>query len=403
MDDSVKITEDAFQQKIEEVVKEAIDTSDYVIFLTDSQEGLNPYDRVIANQLRPYKEKVLIAVNKTENEGQQMSAGEFYKLGIEPLFYISSTQGIGINDMMEHIFDQLQLKRTKAPRMDDENLKKVSIVGRPNVGKSSIFNAIAGEDKTIVSDVSGTTRDSVDHLITYHKRPYLFIDTAGLKKRNQHTKDAIDFYSYVRTIKAIADCEVCLFVIDASADSISNLDKHIADLILEEGRAMIILVNKWDKVEKDTGSMIQYTKYIYDQLQFASYAPLIYTSAVTKQRLINVFDTIDEIHKNFTKRISTANMNKFLADLKGRPGFDSVFKTDGKIYYMSQVESAPPKFTLFVNNKAHFKVNFTRFIAKHIREHFGFVGCPIEVNYKEKDKEKYKYRRKRQVTSYSKK
>ncbi len=385
MEDSVMITQDAFQKQIEENVKGAIESSDMIIFLTDSQEGLNPYDNVIANSLRPYKKKVILAVNKTENESQELGASEFFKLGIEDVFFISSTQGIGIDNMMTVIFKKLKITNKTSGFVDRENIKKVAIIGRPNVGKSSIFNALAGKDLMIVSDVAGTTRDSVDHLITYYQREYLFIDTAGLKKKNQHTKDAIDFYSYVRTIKAIGDCDICLFVIDA-ADGVTNMDKHIADLIIEEGRAMVILVNKWDKVEKDTNSMINYTKYIYQQLNFADHAPLIFTSAKTRQRLINVFDTIDSIYSNYIKRISTPNINKFLDTLKSRPGFNSVFKSQGRILYLSQVEKAPPRFAVFVNKKEYFKENFTRFLMKHIRETFGFAGCTIKINYKEKTK-----------------
>ncbi len=385
MEDSVMMTQDAFQKQIETNVKGAIETADLIIFLTDSQEGLNPYDKVIANSLRPFKEKVILAVNKTENPSQELGAAEFFTLGIKDVFFISSTQGIGIEDMMTQIFRKLNITNKTSGFVDRDEIKKIAIIGRPNVGKSSIFNALAGKEMTIVSDVAGTTRDSVDHLITYYGREYLFIDTAGLKKKNQHTKDAIDFYSYVRTIKAISDCDICLFIIDA-ADGVTNMDKHIADLIIEEGRAMIILVNKWDKVEKDTNSMINYTKYIYQHLNFADHAPLIFTSAKTRQRLINIYDTIDSIYSNYIKRISTPMMNNFLKEIKTKPGFNSVFKAQGKILYISQVEKAPPRFAVFVNKKEYFKENFTRFLAKNIREAFGFAGCTLKINYKEKIK-----------------
>lgn len=383
MEESVMITQDAFQKQIEENVKGAIETSDLIIFLTDSQEGLSPYDQVIAKSLRPYKEKVVLAVNKTENTAQELGAAEFFSLGIEDVFFISSTQGIGIKNMMTHIFKKLNMTNKTSGFVDKENIKKIAIIGRPNVGKSSVFNALAGKDMMIVSDVAGTTRDSVDHLITFYQREYLFIDTAGLKKKAQHTKDAIDFYSYIRTIKAISDSDICLFIIDA-ADGITNMDKHIANLIIEEGRAIIILVNKWDKVEKDSNTLVSYTKYMHQQLHFADHAPLIFTSAKTRQRLVNVFDTIDNVYNNYTKRISTSMMNKFLENLKSRPGFNSVYKSQGKILYISQVKTAPPRFAVFVNKKDYFKENFTKFITKHIRETFDFSGCTIKINYKEK-------------------
>jgi GTPase len=380
------ITNDVFQDQIEENVKEVISSSEIILFLTDSQEGLNPYDIDIARYLRQYKEKVIVAVNKTENTSQEFGASDFYTLGFDNLFFISSTQGIGINAMMDFIIKNFADITSKSPSSEiEKDAIKVSIIGKPNVGKSSIFNALAGKNKAIVSSVAGTTRDSLDQVLTYHQKNYIFIDTAGLKKRNQHTQDSIDFYSYIRTMKAIDKSEVCVFVIDAS-EPLSSLDKQICNLIIEEGKSIILLVNKWDKVDKDSSSMNLYTKIIYNELIFAKFAPLFYTSAKTRKKLINIFNLIDTTYENYYKRISTPIMNDFLIKLKNKPGFNSTKKPLGKIYYISQVDKAPAKFMVSVNKKEYFKSNFTNFLTNKIYETFGFEGCPIKIYYKEKVK-----------------
>lgn len=381
-DDEKPASDDSFQALIEIKVADMLKTVDLILFMTDSKDGLNPADISIAKKLRGFQNKTVLMINKTDNEKAELSNFEFTKLGIDNYFSVSSLQGTGIEKTMDFIINRLNIKNE--PQSNDlDNNVKISIIGKPNVGKSSLFNAIIKEEASIVSNVAGTTRDSLDRIISHNNKNYVFIDTAGIKKKIKTTKEAIDFYSYVRTIKAIEKSDICLLVLDTSED-ISILDKHIARLVVDNYKALIIVANKWDIVKKDSNTINAFTKYINQELHYIDHAALLFTSALTKQRINNIFELIDSVYEAYSARISTAELNKFSQNLKSLPGYLAVTSKFAKIYYLSQVETKPPTFTLFINKKTNFKTNFKKFFENQIRNKYNFNGVTLKTVLKEK-------------------
>jgi len=366
-------SEEQLNQHVFRQAEAAIENADVVIFLTDVKSGIMDADRQVADMLRKVAKPVVLAVNKVDNPTKENNEiYEFYELGIGDPMPISAGQALGLGDMLDEVvkyFPPPGVEEEEDPRI------KVAIVGKPNVGKSSLINKILGEERLIVSDIPGTTRDAVDTHLTRDGQEYLFIDTAGLRKKSR-IKENIERYSILRTLAAVERCDVCVLLIDAE-EGITEQDTKIAGIAHERGRAAIIAVNKWDKIEKNDKTMKEFTQDLESTLSYMPYAPKLFISALTGQRVHKLFELIFAVYQNHAMRISTGVLNDVIIEAtamhspptdKGRPL---------RIYYGTQVSVKPPTFVLFVNNDKLMHFSYQRYIENKIREAFGFSGTPV--------------------------
>ncbi len=359
----------------------AIDTADVIIFMCDVRTGLVADDREIAVMLKKSGKPVVVAVNKADSVGAvPFEFYEFYELGFDkdPIA-ISSTHGSGTGDLLDAVLAELPAD-AGAPEEDDSI--KVAVIGKPNAGKSSLINKLLGEERLIVSDIAGTTRDAIDTQVECAFGKYTFIDTAGLR-RKARVEDVIEKYSVLRAHMAVERADVCLLVIDATA-GITEQDEHIAGIAHEAGKACIIVVNKWDAVEKDNDSVNEFTKKIYNALSYMTYAPILFVSALTGQRLQKLFEHINYVNGQAKLRISTGMLNDMLGDAtaKVQPPSDKGKRL--KIYYMTQASVAPPTFVIFANSIELFHFSYQRYIENCLRETFGFRGTPVRIIIRER-------------------
>ena len=363
----------------------AIETADVIIFMCDIRAGLVADDREIAVMLKKSGKPVVVAVNEADSIGAvPLEFYEFYELGFEkdPVA-ISSVHGSGTGDLLDAVFEELP---ENADEDDADDSIKVAVIGKPNAGKSSLINKLLGEERLIVSDIAGTTRDAIDTQVECEYGKYTFIDTAGLR-RKARVEDVIEKYSVLRAHTAVERADVCLLVIDAK-EGITEQDEHIAGIAHEAGKACIIVVNKWDAVEKDNDSVNEFTKKIYNALSYMTYAPILFVSALTGQRLQKLFEHINYVNEQAKLRISTGMLNDMLGDAtaKVQPPSDKGKRL--KIYYMTQASVAPPTFIIFANSIELFHFSYQRYIENCIRETFGFRGTPIRIVIRERgDKE----------------
>ena len=363
-----------FQPMVESIVKQAAIEADYLIFLTDVKSGITPYDRFIANFLRPFEYKTSIVANKCESELEQQQYNDFYELGYSGVYPVSAKSGYNINGLLESIFSALPEDRQGRNKPVAQAAIHVSILGRPNVGKSSLVNALFGEEIALVSDIPGTTRDSTDHLVKADGQWYKFIDTAGLRKKSR-MGDAIEFFSYIRTIRSLEESQVSLLILDATL-SVSDQDKHIGAMIAEKGNGVIILVNKWDLIEKNNSTMNQYIDYVRKQLPFLDFAPLLFVSAVSKQRLNTIYEEILNVDKAYHLTLSKTELNNLVKKTIKLP-------SKCKIYYINQTPAKQPKFTVYVNKADLFKGPLIRQITRQMRSVYPYIGCPIQLTVRE--------------------
>ena len=363
----------------------AIDTADVIIFMCDVRAGLVADDREIAVMLKKSGKPVVVAVNKADSVGAvPFEFYEFYELGFDkdPIA-ISSTHGSGTGDLLDAVLAELP---ADAGTAEEDDSIKVAVIGKPNAGKSSLINKLLGEERLIVSNIAGTTRDAIDTQVECSFGKYTFIDTAGLR-RKARVEDVIEKYSVLRAHMAVERADVCLLVIDATA-GITEQDEHIAGIAHEAGKACIIVVNKWDAVEKDNDSVNEFTKKIYNALSYMTYAPILFVSALTGQRLQKLFEHINYVNGQAKLRISTGMLNDMLGDAtaKVQPPSDKGKRL--KIYYMTQASVAPPTFVIFANSIELFHFSYQRYIENCLRETFGFRGTPIRIIIRERgDKE----------------
>lgn len=363
----------------------AIDTADVIIFMCDVRAGLVADDREIAVMLKKSGKPVVVAVNKADSVGAvPFEFYEFYELGFDkdPVA-ISSTHGSGTGDLLDAVLAELP---ADAGTAEEDDSIKVAVIGKPNAGKSSLINKLLGEERLIVSNIAGTTRDAIDTQIECAYGKYTFIDTAGLR-RKARVEDVIEKYSVLRAHMAVERADVCLLVIDAT-EGITEQDEHIAGIAHEAGKACIIVVNKWDAVEKDNDSVNEFTKKIYNALSYMTYAPILFVSALTGQRLQKLFEHINYVNGQAKLRISTGMLNDMLGDAtaKVQPPSDKGKRL--KIYYMTQASVAPPTFVIFANSIELFHFSYQRYIENCLRETFGFRGTPIRIIIRERgDKE----------------
>jgi len=351
----------------------AIETADVIIFLVDIQSGVLEDDIVVANQLRKTKKPVILVVNKVDGIGKSdPEVYEFYSLGLGEPIAISAGQGLGLGDMLDEVVKHFN----SAGNADEgDNRVKVAIVGKPNVGKSSLINKILNEDRLIVSNIPGTTRDAVDTYFEREGQEFVFIDTAGIRRKSK-IKENIERYSIIRAVAAVERCDVCVLVISAE-EGITDQDTKIAGIAHERGKAAIIVVNKWDVVEKDDKTMNKFTKEIEHELKYMPYAPKLFISALTGQRVDKVFDMIIAVYENSAMRVATGILNDVLIEAMAMtpPPIDKGKQL--KIYFVTQVSVKPPTFVLFVNDVHLMHFSYKRFIENQVRQNFGFKGTPI--------------------------
>lgn len=358
----------------------AIELSDVVVFMTDVTTGITPIDKEIALMLKRAKKKVVLVCNKVDDFKKfENDVYEFYNLGFGTPNPVSSANAKGIGDVLDKIYEELP--EETADEQDDDKIK-VAVIGKPNVGKSSLINKILGENRLIVSNIAGTTRDAIDSEFENQYGKYMFIDTAGLR-RHSKVEENIEKYSVLRTSLAVERADVCILMIDAN-EGVTEQDTKIAGLAHKSGKGVIIAINKWDEYEKENGTLEQYTKDVYNKLAYLSYAPIIFISAKTGQRVEKIFNLINEVANNNAFRISTSNLNELLAEAVAmvQPPTDKGRRL--KIFYMTQVGTKPPTFAVFVNSKKLFHFSYERYLVNKLREEYGFKGTPIRMLVREK-------------------
>ncbi len=362
----------------------AIDTADVILFIVDVRQGLTDADAKVADMLRRSGKPIVLVVNKVDNFDKYMpDVYEFYNLGIGDPHPISATSKLGIGDMLDSVSEWVAVENMEK---EEDDRPKVAIVGRPNAGKSSLINKLLGEERVIVSNVAGTTRDAIDTEISHNGRDYVFIDTAGLRRKSR-IKEAIERYSIIRTVAAIERSDVVILMIDA-VEGVTEQDAKIAGIAHDRGRGLIIAVNKWDAIEKNNATVKDYTKKIHDILSFVPYAEILFISALTGQRVNIIFDRLETVIQNHAMRIQTGVLNEILAEAVAMQQPPSDKGKRLKLFYITQVSTKPPTFVLFVNKKELMHFSYQRYIENRIRETFGFVGTPIRIFIRErKEKE----------------
>lgn len=362
----------------------ACEEADKIIFLVDGRDGINPIDYDIANILRRASKPVFLAVNKCDNPESLAMTSDFYALSMGEPLGISALHGSGgVGDLLDIITDDFEITDEE----ENVNRIRIAIVGRPNAGKSSIVNALLDTKRVIVSDVSGTTRDSIDSYIKYNDTEFTIVDTAGIRKKSK-VDYGVEKFAVDRAIRSIRDCDVALLVIDAK-EGISEQDKRISSIITESGKGIIVAINKWDLIEdKKADTINKFTEKLERDIPFLSYAPKIFISAVTKQRLTRIFEEGINVYNEACKRISTGLLNKVINEAYALNPPTSFKGKRLKIYYTTQVTSQPPTFVFFVNNEELLKDNYKRYLENKLREAFGFFGNPIRLSARERKEKK---------------
>lgn len=374
----IDLSNEEFNDEIIIQANIAIEEADIILFVVDGLEELNQNDYVIRDILMKSGKRVLVVVNKLDNDKREENIYNYYELGFEEVIGVSGEHSIGLSDMLDKIVKDFPESNEEAEETDEI---KFCLIGRPNVGKSSLVNALLNEEKVIVSPIAGTTRDAIDTKFTYNKKKYVAIDTAGIRKSGK-ILERIEKYSVLRSMKAIERSDVCLLVINAEEGIIEH-DKHIASYALEEGKPIIIVVNKWDTV-RDKNDISSYTKLIRAEFKFLSFAPVTFVSALTKKRIFTIMPEIDKVYENARKEIKTNILNEVIRDavlLKAPPSYKGKRL---KVTFAQQTGTTPPKFTLFVNSDKLIHFSYERYLENKIRENFDFEGTPIILEYKNK-------------------
>lgn len=376
-------SEDIIVSQMREQANIAIDIADVIIFLTDIKQGVTAADKEISLMLKKSKKPIVLVCNKADNYGKTSDdIYEFYNLGLGDPHPVSSVNAIGIGDVLDAIYKEFP----ETEKEEDDETIKVAIIGKPNVGKSSLVNQILGENRVIVSDIAGTTRDAIDSNFENEFGKYVFIDTAGIRRKSK-VDEQIEKYSVMRSLLAVERADVCLLMIDAN-EGVTEQDKKIAGEAHEAGKASIIVINKWDAYEKDEHSMEKYKKQVYSELAYLSYAPIIFISAKTGQRVNKLFELINQVANQNALRVSTSVLNQVLNEAIAivQPPTDKGKRL--KIYYMTQASTKPPTFVVFVNDKKLFHFSYERYLVNQIRKEFTLTGTPVRIMVRErKDKD----------------
>lgn len=370
----IDASKESFNNNIKIQAMIAVDEADVILFVVDGKEVLTSNDFLVRDMLRSSGKPVVVVINKVDNKKTEENIFDFYELGFDSYIPVSGEHGIGFFELLDEVVKHFP----KKDYFKEDKRLKFSVVGRPNVGKSSLINALLNEDRVIVSDVAGTTRDAVDTVLKYNDEEFVMIDTAGIRKKGK-IYESIEKYSYMRSMKAIDRSDICLLVINAEEGIIEN-DKHIAGYILEKGKGLIIVVNKWDKV-LDT-DIKEYIKKVRSEFQFLSYAPVVFTSALTKKRIHTIMPEVLKVSQNIKREISTSVLNDVINDaymLNIPPSYKGKRL---KIYFTNQSGTKPPKFTFHVNNKGLVHFSYERYLENKLRENFELEGTPIVLQFK---------------------
>lgn len=372
-------SDDIFEEEIRKQVSMAIEEADLILFLCEVNTGITDYDAEIADILRRIKKPVIPVVNKIDSGNQMYGTYEFHALGLGEPFAISAINGGGTGDLLDRICELLPAEKEKK---EEENIPRITIVGRPNVGKSSITNAFLGEERNIVTPIAGTTRDSISTLYNKFGYKFMLVDTAGLRKKGKVTED-LEFYSVMRAIRAIENSDICILMIDAQC-GMEAQDMAIFNLIARNKKGCVIVVNKWDTITKESNTLKEYTALIKKRIAPFSDVPVIFTSVINKQRIFDVLEAAAEVYKNYTKRIPTSELNEvMLEEIENYPPPATKGKYI-KIKYITQLPSKTPSFAFFCNLPQYIKEPYKRFLENRIRAHFGFTGVPIQIYLRQK-------------------
>ena len=371
-----------FNDEIKEQASIAIDEADIIVFVVDGKEGITSNDYAVRDILLKSNKRVIVAINKCDSKESKEHLYDFYELGFDEYIEVSGEQNSGIYDLLDSITKDFEVVEE-----EPDNRIKFSIIGRPNVGKSSLVNAILNEERVIVSDVAGTTRDAVDTVFKYHDEEYVVIDTAGMRKKGK-VYEAVEKYSLLRSLKAIDRSDVCCIVIDASTGIIEH-DKHIAGYALESGKAVVLVVNKWDLIEDKDAEMKKFKEDIKANFQFMSYAPIVFLSAKTHKRIHTLMPEILKVYENANREIKTSTLNDVINDAYNL-NLPPTYKGKRlKIYFTNQVSTCPPTFDIQVNSKGLVHFSYERYLENKIRESFDFEGTPIVLQFKNKGEQNY--------------
>lgn len=379
-------SEDVLLKQMRRQAEIAMDTADVICFFTDARAGLTQDDQEVAELLRKTHKPLLLVVNKVDHAGLNDDVYEFYNLGLGDPISISSVNMLGLGDLLEEI---VKLLPPADPEEEDEaeHVVQLAVVGRPNVGKSSLVNCLLGKERVMVSNIPGTTRDAIDSRFTAPDgTEYNIIDTAGIRRKRVIEDESLERYSVLRSIAAIKRCDVALMLIDAQ-DGVTEQDTKIAGLVHEEGKACVVVVNKWDAIEKETNTMEQYRKQVLEDLKFMDYAPVLFVSAMTGQRVHTVLDMVSQAYAQYTKRVPTGVLNDVLADAQASLQPPATNGRRLKIYYGTQQHVAPPTFILFVNDEELMHFAYQRYLENFLRKTFDFTGTPIRLVLRAKHKE----------------
>ena len=371
---------DVILSQMREQAQIAIDTADVIIFITDVHQGLVDSDAKVADMLRRSGKPVVLAVNKVDSiQKYMMDVYEFYNLGIGDPVPVSASSRLGIGDMLDEVVKHFP---EESEEQEEDDRPKVAVVGKPNVGKSSIINKLTGENRVIVSDIAGTTRDAIDTDICWNGKEYVFIDTAGLRRKNK-IKEELERYSIIRTVTAVERADVVVVVIDAK-EGVTEQDAKIAGIAHERGKGIIVAVNKWDAIEKNDKTIYEFTRKVREVLSFMPYAEILFISAVSGQRLPKLFETIDMVIENQTLRVQTGVLNEIVTEAVAMQQPPSDKGKRLKIYYVTQVSVKPPTFVVFVNDKELMHFSYVRYLENKIREAFGFKGTSLKFIIRER-------------------
>jgi GTP-binding protein len=375
----VENSDDIFEEEIRKQVLLAVDEADVITFLVDAQEGITDMDEAVADILRRTQKPVYLVANKVDNNNIRMQAAEFYSLGLGDPWCVSSINGSGTGDLLDEVIKHFD----ETPETDDaEGIPRIAVVGRPNVGKSSLINTFIGEERNIVTPIAGTTRDAIDTHYRKFGHEFIIVDTAGLRRKNR-VKEDLEFYSVMRSVRAIESSDVCLLLIDAT-QGLERQDMNIFSLIVRNKKGVVLVVNKWDLVEKDNKTMKEYTELLKERLAPFNDIPIVFASALTKQRVFKVVEEAMQVYENRKRRVSTSELNNFLhetLEIKQPPIYKGKLV---KIKYVTQLPTRTPQFAFFCNLPQYVRDPYKRFLENRLRERFNFSGVPIQIYFREK-------------------
>lgn len=370
---------DAIVTGIRSQVELAIREADVILFVADVTQGVTDHDDAVAQMLRRQDKPVVVVANKADNTAKSWDSANLYRLGFNDLYPVSALSGLGTGDLLDHLVDLLPEKQSET---QEQPWPKLAVIGRPNVGKSSLINALLKDERCIVTDIPGTTRDSINSRLDYAGKSYTLIDTAGLRKRSK-VHDNIEFYSLIRTEKSIRECDVAILMVDASV-GFEVQDARLLRYAEQFNKGMILVLNKWDLVEKETNTAKQFTDQIYRKVPNLDYVPVITSSALTGLRIQKILDTCEQVLAEREKKISTSELNRFLKEITTKRPLPYIRGRQLTIKYITQVKKKPPVFALFMNAPRELPANYRRFIENNLRHRFGFTGVPVSLMYREK-------------------